>query len=179
MIVKIRSEGNILFFFSYYFSILQKYVDPPREVKFIPVRPKTLPNLRRREPTGSLDQVITIEESEELSEEDVEESEQTVVCLPNVEVDKLYVVLGDSLDGYYVVKCLSVIDDTFSGCYLKQVSSFESELTYKLTKHNDIFLTRSVISELTIVPNVFNNTATFVVKKVDLDSILLKIDSMI
>ena len=54
-------------------------------------------------------------------EECVEEYEGREICDLKVGVGKLYAILGDSLEGYYVIKCSSLLQDSFTGKYLKQL----------------------------------------------------------
>ena len=65
----------------------------PKGVNFTPRRSFPLPNLRRNDVT------ISIETDNEL----IENSERIDI---KTEPGKFYVVLGDSVQGYYLVKCL-------------------------------------------------------------------------
>ena len=47
---------------------------------------------------------------------------QSEVFEVDIEPDRYYVVLGDSLEGFYVVKCLSTNADCFHGKYFTRCS---------------------------------------------------------
>ena len=108
--------------------------------------------------------------------EDGEDDDGGEICDLQVKVGKLYVILGDSLEGYYVIKCSSLLEDTITGHYLKQITSSNTELTFKETKHVDKFFIRSVLSELLNVPD--STKTSYLAQKVDLDEILLKMVAM-
>ena len=54
--------------------------------------------------------------------------------------DRYYVVLADSPEGYYIVKCLNVTQDTFVGIYFSPLSSQDqTNSIFKETKEKDTF----------------------------------------
>jgi hypothetical protein len=93
----------------------QEYVGQPRVVNFTPVLRRSLPSLRRRGESGTQVGRPGIEgTSEQLYE--VESSQHSDVLIEEcetirreIESGKFYVVLGDSLQGYYLVKCLTFV----------------------------------------------------------------------
>ena len=99
----------------------------------------------------------------------------------NPQPGKFYVVLGDSIEGYYIVKCLSCSDGNFQGKYLAICSQNEtnSKIILRETRERDTFYFGSVISEISIVTQVPDkNVASYFIEKEDLNDILVTIGEM-
>ena len=99
------------------------------------------------------------------------------------EVGKFYVVLGDSLLGYYLVKCLvtNVLDASFSGKYISLSSEkFPDKIMFRETKETDTFKTTTIVSELSVSVEVIGEKQArrFSVNKVELDEILMTISEL-
>ena len=113
-------------------------------------------------------------------EEIVELSEKLAITKPG----QLYVMLGDSLPGFYVVKCLSSEVDDFTGRYMQQIFESESNgqyIIYKETKEKDKFMYTSLVSELHGVSEIKDQNVSFTVYSVDksdIDDILLTVGEM-
>ena len=99
-------------------------------------------------------------------------------------VGKFYIVLGDSLLGYYLVKCESnYSEDTFTGKYFKLFSehseSYPDRVMFKETKETDTFKNRTIVSEISVTLEVLGKkTLRFLVNKVDLDDSLMAISEL-
>ena len=96
----------------------------------------------------------------------------------------LYVVLGDSLQGFYIVKCLSAHDDHFTGKYLCQIFEGEADgqqLLFKESKDKDRFHYSSLVSEIFGSFEVHEKNVgfpVFSVGKTELDEILVTVAEM-
>ena len=94
---------------------------------------------------------------------------------------KFYFILGDSVEGYYLVKCLSSESDTFCGRYLKQdVGSLtESEVIFHETRVSDTFRVESILSEVLIVTETkLQNKIQFSIYKEELNDVLASISEL-
>ena len=87
-------------------------------------------------------------------------------------------VLADSPEGYYIVKCVSVSGDQFSGHYLEQQSEQHSEnVIFKETNEKDVFDCETILVEVESVKSLVMSSRlkNVSVTKIELDNILLKI----
>ena len=88
-------------------------------------------------------------------------------------------MLGDSLQGFHIIKCVSTQDDCFTGRYLQQIFESESDghsILYKETKEQDKFMYYSLVSELFGCSEIHDKGLSFPVFSVDkceLDEILI------
>ena len=104
--------------------------------------------------------------------------------LASTQPGHLYVMLGDSLQGFYIVKCLSSQDDCFTGRYLQQIFESESDgrcILYKETKEKDKFMYNSLVYELFGCSEIHDKGLSFPVFSVDkceLDEILITIGDL-
>ena len=153
-------------------SVLQEYVDRPELVKFYPVQRLLLPNLRRKQA-----EPVQVEYLAGLETEDAD-VEESVTCDIGIQIGKFYAVLGDSLEGYYIVKCASTQDSTFSGKYLMLYDTLPSNLVFKETKNRDTFYKNSVLAEVSVVHDFAKSMTQFLVSKVAMDDILLTVAEM-
>ena len=123
---------GVTVFLSLYF---QDYTAVPKTVSF---DPKVLPNpsLRSKE----VQDLVNVVDSEQVRETDAIE----IVTEPG----KIYVVLGDSIEGYYFVKCLLSSSDSFKGKYLSVCSGKEDSETIVLKENceTDSFEYESIVS---------------------------------
>ena len=95
------------------------------------------------------------------------------------EPGKIYVVLGDSIEGYYFVKCLLSSSDSFKGKYLSVCSGEgDSEtIVLKENRETDSFEYESVVSEVFCVTEI-TSKKMFVINKEQLNDILVTIGEM-
>lgn len=169
--IKVKSETRKSFNLKINF---QEYTDRPELVSFTPVRKRPLPTLRRKR----------CDESDHNShlagcEFDNKDEEEGVTCNIKVNNGRFYVVLGDSVEGYYVVKCMAALDKTFSGKYLKLTNDFvQNMIVFKETKESDGFDTNSVVAELTVVHDFSKSVTRFFATKSDMDDILMTVAEM-
>ena len=152
--------------------VLQEYVDRPELVQFTPVQRVLLPNLRRKQA-----EPVQVEHLAGLETED-NDVEESVTCDIGINTGKFYAVLGDSLEGYYIVKCVSTQDLTFSGKYLMLYETLPSNLVFKETKNRDTFYKNSVLDEVSVVHDFAKSVTQFLVSKVAMDDILLTVAEM-
>ena len=154
--------------------ILQDYIDIPKIVHF---KPKliTTRNLS--------DEVLPEDFSVDLDKasEDNEESDQEIKNDPKP--GKLYIILGDCVEGYYIVKCLSSNGDSMTGRYLTQVPGtvFDTICAFQETRNSksDIFRLESIFSEVFAVNEVvFQKKSRFSIEKEELDDILASIGEL-
>ena len=113
-------------------------------MKFNPATWRNFPSLRRRDQTGSTSDI-------ERTELEPSETSNESVCAFVPSPGHYCIVLGDSLQGYYLVKCLSNNLDSFSGKYL--VLSGETlieKAVFKETSETDTFNVRTVVSEVSV-----------------------------
>ena len=88
-------------------------------------------------------------------------------------------MLGDSLQGFHIVKCVSTQDDCFTGRYLQQIFESESDgrsILYKETTEQDKFMYYQLVSELFGCSEIHDKGLSFPVYSVDtceLDEILI------
>ena len=114
-----------------------------------------------------------VNETEE-ENDGIEEKSET--CNLEIQIEKIYLILGNSSKGYYVVKSLAALEDTFSGKYLKQtIDLVPNKLVFKETKDTDIFYINSIVAELIVVQDVSKNMTRFIANKVDMDDILMTV----
>ena len=147
-------------------------------VNFTPVVHNSPPRLRSVVEESDNFENIT-NDGGEVTEEEVDKDQASETCSKSIESGQFYVILGDCLEGYFIVLCSSVMEDSFSGTYLKEiVSNSNDSLTFKITKEVDMFYNSSIISEITVDPDI-NKKTNFFVKKVDIDEILLKVAEMV
>ena len=114
----------------------------------------------------------------------VEDEDESVVVKIVPEPGKFYVVLGDSFEGYYLVRCLSSHEDYFCGKYMcccTEAAEGENVL-FKETVERDNFMYSSLVSELFIVTEVSQKKnsryTVFSVDKMELNDILITIGEM-
>ena len=144
-------------------------------VSFSPVRQRPLPSLRKKSADQKTLQLVGPAGEKGTEQEDDEKEEISETCNLVIEAGKIYVFLGDSSQGYYIVKSLTALEETFSGKYLKQTPDLEpTKIVFKETKDTDTFCINSIVAEL-IVQDVSKNTTRFVANKVDLDDILMTV----
>ena len=140
----------------------------PKGVNFTPRRSFALPNLRRNDVT------ISIETDNEL----IENSERIDI---KTEPGKFFVVLGDSVQGYYLVKCLLSNLDSFDAKYLSlcSESALPDVVLFKETRETDTFHVKTLVDEVHLVTKVLSNKAARLsVNKKELDDILVNIAEM-
>ena len=96
-------------------------------------------------------------------------------CLVPV-ADTVYVVLADSPQGYYIVKCLNVNKGTFTGRYFSPISSEDpASECFKETSNKDTFYFETVIGNLVVDTFLCNKLKCIAVTKLDLNDIILTI----
>ena len=165
---------------------MQEYVGIPRIVQFSPILRKSLPSLRRKRQIDPQSDRSVLEEgtSEQLPGGYLDTSdvliEQCEEFITGAEFGKFYVVLGDSLDGYYLVKCSSSNLETFSGKYLALSSeTLPGKIMYRETQDSDNFDSGTIVSEVSVSAEVLGkNTRRFSVNKEELDDILMTISQL-
>ena len=94
---------------------------------------------------------------------------------------KFYVVLGDSLQGYYIVKCLTCGDEYFHGKYMstRSESAQSNRVILKETQSKDKFALESIVSEIIVITEVNDkNVARLSIEKEELSDILVTIGEM-
>ena len=91
--------------------------------------------------------------------------------------DRYYVVLAESPEGYYVVKCLNVSQDTFVGRYFSPLSSQDqTNSIFKETKEKDTFHCKTLLGEILSAEKVTLNRSVCVsINKVELNDFILTI----
>ena len=158
-------------------------------VHFTPVRPTQTPTLRRNFGSFTVGPEIQggeVEETEGLSEtcslesgnKEVDDTESET-CNLVAEPGKVYVILGDSFEGYYVVKCTETFEDTFSGKYFKEVPDLIiDQMAFKQMKDADIFFTNCIVAELEVIIDEQKNMTKFLATKFEMDEILIKVVEM-
>ena len=128
----------------------------------------------------------SLRRKEVLSEVEIVETEQ-IELSDTIKVDpepgKFYVVLGDSVEGYYLVKCISNHLEHFLGKYLllcSEIDPHDSDtVVFKETRENDSFEFESIVSEVLIVREISEKKkTTFVIDKEELNDILVTIGEM-
>ena len=99
----------------------------------------------------------------------------------NPEPGKFYVVLGDSIEGYYFVRCLSCSEAIFQGKYLAICSQNvpSSNIILRETREKDMFNFGSLVSEINIVTEFLDKNVTkYFIEKEELSDILVTIGEM-
>ena len=116
----------------------------------------------------------SLDETEELHT-DMEEAVEIIINCGD-----FFVILGDSLEGYYLVKCLSIHADTFSGTYFELSSEkFPNKVIFSDTHKSDTFYKRTAVSQISVTRDDFDKRTSLVaVDKNELDDILLTISEM-
>ena len=123
------------------------------------------------------DPVNTDEDAVNTALDDCEHSEvHRIVTEPG----KLYVVLGDSVEGYYYVKCLASSSDYFVGNYLSVCSDdIPDNILVTETRETDNFYYKSIISEVFSVTEIVSRRQKkFTISKEELNEILVLIAEM-
>ena len=96
-----------------------------------------------------------------------------------ISVGDFCVVLGDNLEGYYLVKCLSTTLDSFDGKYLKLSSEIiQDKVIFRETQACDTFFKRTIVSHIFVTRESAGRKSNFIVNKQDLDEILLTISEL-
>ena len=68
-------------------------------------------------------------------------------CVPVA--GKVYAVLSDSPEGYYIVTCVNVKKGSFTGKYLSSVSSSDPEVEcFRETSNKDTFYVETIVEEI-------------------------------
>ena len=156
----------------------QEYVGTPRLTQFTPVLKRSLPSLRRRaQPHLQLDRSELAEESPEMSDIQIAQSGEHTRM---IELGKFYIVLGDSLEGYYLVKCLSTNGDIFSGKYFALSSeTFSDKVMFRESQESDTFNKGTIVSEVSVFAEMLGKKPRlFAVNKRELDDVLLTISEL-
>ena len=153
----------------------------PRLVQFVPVRQPRVPSLRCRGQTdlvrSGTDQFTDILDLESDNSE-IQESEPVPISI-NIAIGDFCIVLGDSLDGYYLVKCLSTDGKTFVGKYFTLThEKFPQKVSFRETQESDKFFLRTIVSEVSVSKEMVKKTYRFSVNKSELDEILLTISEL-
>ena len=165
------TEESTIFGVQYF----QQYTDAPEVVHLKPVRPRQLPKLRRKGVPP--DDLGPVDDQDVVADEGMEDDSETVTG--PVENGKFYVILGDCPDGYYVVRCSVVSEDKFTGRYTKEIAELDSNnIAFKETRSSDVFFFKSIVSELVVIPDLNENSSRFMVNKVEMDEVLLKVSEM-
>merc|ERR1719186_318586 len=148
---------------------IKDYTAIPKAVSFTPKVVPT-PSLRSTDVQNQLDNEIVN------SEQTVETDAIEFVTEPG----KIYVVLGDSIEGYYFVKCLLSSSDSFKGKYLSVCcgEGGSETIVLKENRETDCFEYESVVSEVFCVTEV-NAKKMFVINKEQLNDILVTIGEMV
>ena len=146
----------------------QDYTAIPKAVSFSPKVVPT-PSLRSMDVQNELDTAVDREQT-------IETDAIEFVSEPG----KIYVVLGDSIEGYYFVKCLLSSYDSFKGKYLSVCrGEGDSEtIVLKENRETDCFEYESVVSEVFCVTEV-TSKKMFVINKEQLNDILVTIGEMV
>ena len=149
---------------------------------FKPVKLRRLPKLRRKGPPPAdlvLDDLVPDEEQLVVAgHDDYKEDDSETVTGP-VENGKLYVLLGDCPDGYYVVRCSGVSEDKFSGRYTKVIAEVDpTKIAFKETRSSDLFFFKSIVAELVAIPDLNENRSKFIVNKIEMDEVLMRVGEM-
>ena len=139
---------------------MQDYTDIPKLVTFTP---RSVPsrNLRSEIDTESESEVLDL----------------NVVPKPG----KYYVVLGDNVEGYYIVKCLEGGKEQFHGKYLEVWghSSAGNRIVVSEMRQNDKFYLRCLVSEILVASEALTrNTTRLTIDKEEMSGILLTIGEM-
>ena len=94
--------------------------------------------------------------------------------------DKYYIVLADSTEGYYIVKCLSVNQTKFMGVYLSPVPSEDKDNSlFKETREKDTFLFETLLGEMSTAEKItVNKSQCISIKKVELSDYMLTISDI-
>ena len=134
------------------------------------------PTLRSRNESGS--QLVSPGSLDEPVEHHPEMGEDVARII--VWCGDFFVILGDSLEGYYLVKCLSTNADTFSGTYFELSSEkVPNKVIFSDTHKGDTFYKRTVVSQISVTRVSFDKrTSLLAVDKNELDDILLTISEM-
>jgi hypothetical protein len=133
------------------------------------------PTLRSRNESGS--QLVSPGSLDEPVEHHPEMGEDVASI---IKCGDFFVILGDSLEGYYLVKCLSTNADTFSGTYFELSSEkVPNKVIFSDTHKGDTFYKRTVVSQISVTRVSFDKrTSLLAVDKNELDDILLTISEM-
>ena len=148
---------------------MQEYTDIPTVAVFSPTIRNTV-ELRSSD-VSSLKQATTSDD--EMMDENCETEDPIVVPV----ADKHYAVLADTAQGYFLVKCLKVSQNTFSGRYLSPVT-FEDPVNaiFKETRNRDIFEFETVLGEIvSAATSIVNKSSCLSVTKVELNDIIATI----
>ena len=169
-------------YFFFTLKVIQDYTEHPKTVNF---SPKSLPSRSLRSKVSSdLDADILVDSDQiELSEtsEQIEPSDTVDI---NTEPGKFYVVFGDCILGYYLVKCLSSGVDHFHGRYLTICSENaqgapDNTIIFKETNEKDNFEYESLVSEVSVVTEVLiNKKKGFAIEKAELNEIVVSVMEM-
>ena len=131
------------------------------------------PTLRWRDPdllTPGLTEEPTVHFGEESEVSDIQG------FIPkSANIGAFYVILGGSLEGYYLVKCLSIDGETFYGKYLAvSGETLKDKIVYRELNNCDTFQVRTIVVELSIKKEIFGKkTSRLSVLKSELDEVLL------
>ena len=167
------TEENTIFGLKYF----QQYTDTPELVHFKPVRLRQLPKLRRK--GAPPDDLLAVHDQLGVARTDEGQEDESESVTGLVENGKFYVILGDCTDGYYVVRCTVVGEDKFTGRYTKEITELDiNKIAFKETRSSDVYFFRSIVSELVVIPDSTENSIRFLVNKVDMDEVLLKVSKM-
>ena len=131
------------------------------------------PTLRRRNPELLPRPGATEEPAVQGEAIEVSEVQSFVPKVANI--GAYYIILGDSLEGYYLVKCLSIGGETFYGKYLAVSNEIlEEKVVYREMSDCDTFQVRTIVTELNIKKETFGKkTFRLSVLKSELDEVLL------
>ena len=92
--------------------------------------------------------------SKTLSEDVIANDEENDSDIPaevivEPEPGKYYAIHGDTPQGYFIVKCLKVINNTFSGKYMTQIATYgQDTVSFKESREKDRFIFATVITEM-------------------------------
>ena len=151
---------------------MQDFIDTPKIVHF---KPKLITTRNLSEQVLPEDFSVDLDQ---VSEEN-EESDHEIKNDPKP--GKLYIILGDCVEGYYLVKCLSSNGDSMTGRYLTQVPGtvFDTICAFQETRNSDIFRMESILSEVFVINEVvFQKKSRFSIEKEELDDILASIGEL-
>ena len=108
-----------------------------------------------------------------MAEEDEQISEPEKIQFAPV-VGNYYAVFADNTQGFYLVKCLRVAKDKFSGIYLSATFHEDSiSAFFKLTREKDVFHLKTIADEIVTAALVTLNTVECIcVSKLELNDII-------
>ena len=93
----------------------------------------------------------------------------------------LYFILGDCVEGYYLVKCLSSSEDSFQGRYLTKIPGLVQDTTVDFQESSkcDTFYKESILSEVLVFTEILVKKKTgFSIDKAEFSDILATVGEL-